>query len=83
MIFMCGFIKPREQIAETLSDIQKKCIDNLSFDAVVLDWDCNLTIQQLIRADLYLQNPNCLFIACATDMKLPLSKKILGDSKYN
>lgn len=46
--------------------------------AVIIDWDFNLTVKQLLRAQLLLEDPNCLFIKGATDLMLPLPRPMFG-----
>ncbi|XP_052860646.1 uncharacterized protein LOC128267770 [Anopheles cruzii] len=53
--------------------------------AVVMDIDVNLSLQQLMKAKCYLErNPNCVFIAGATDYEIPLnaSMDVIGPGYF-
>lgn len=51
--------------------------------AVIIDWDFNLTMKQLHRAEWLLRNDAaCLFIACATDMFLGFAVPIMGPGPF-
>ena len=65
---------------EHLSDLWKAIKDDQPVKAVVMDTDFNLTSAKLIRAELYLKNPDCILIVGATDSVLPILKttRIMG-----
>lgn len=46
--------------------------------AVIVDTDFNLNIKQMIRAQIFLRDKNCLFIAATTDMEIPFAIPVLG-----
>ncbi|XP_055609452.1 uncharacterized protein LOC129756570 [Uranotaenia lowii] len=53
--------------------------------AVVLDIDANICLPQLMKATTYLkQNPDCLFIAGATDYTIPLGSgmEVIGSGHF-
>lgn len=48
-----------------------------------MDFDYNMNMKQLMRAQLLLDNnPDCKFIAGATDMMLPFARPIIGARVY-
>ncbi|KAJ9600643.1 hypothetical protein L9F63_026217, partial [Diploptera punctata] len=48
--------------------------------AVIVDFDVNINYAKLTKASIHLRKPDCLFLAGACDMKVPLSSgfKIIG-----
>lgn len=54
--------------------------DNKPVKAVIMDTDFSLNSTQMIRAQLYLRNPDCLFLVGTTDQMLPTGQgfKIIG-----
>lgn len=47
--------------------------------AVIIDTDININLKQLVRAEVMLGDPECLFIAGATDMVTPHIRPIMGN----
>lgn len=50
--------------------------------AVIIDWDFNLSMKQLIKAQVYLRNPDCEFLVCGTDMVLLFDVPTLGPGPF-
>lgn len=46
--------------------------DQQPVKAVVIDFDLNVNYSKIVRAQLYLENPNCILVAGATDYNVPL-----------
>lgn len=66
-------------VDENFGSLWKAIKDDQPVGAVVIDTDLNLTTAKLIRAQLYLKNPDCLFIIGTTDMILTIGGyKIIG-----
>lgn len=67
-------------MTESFSALWKVIKDGQPVKAVLLDTDFNLTSAKIIRAQLYLRDPECLFLVGATDSLLPISKidQIIG-----
>lgn len=57
---------------EKFTTVWRNIKDNQPVGAVVLDTDVNLLIAKLLRAELYLKNPECIFVVGTTDMVLSL-----------
>lgn len=82
---------PKESFPDTREENQVRVYSDY-FDhqdpkvgAVVIDIDVNLSLAHLMKAKCYLeQNPNCLFIAGATDHIIPLgsSKDVIGPGYF-
>ncbi|KAG4078050.1 hypothetical protein HA402_002101 [Bradysia odoriphaga] len=74
---------PHEKI-EDFATLWKAVKDDNPVKAVIIDSDFNVSSTILIRAEIYLKNPECLFIAGTTDMMLPITKsfKIIGVGPY-
>lgn len=74
---------PHEQIEDFVA-LWKAVKDDNPVKAVIVDTDLNVSSPKLIRAEIYLKNPECLFIAGTTDMMLPVSKgfNIVGVGPY-
>lgn len=62
--------------------MMKSVRDGQQVDAVVLDADMNLSLSKLIRAHLYLHNPECVLIVGATDMVFALDGECSVIGKY-
>lgn len=63
------------------SSMWKFVKDDQPVEAVVVDTDADVDLRKLVRAQLYLTNPECLFIVGATDMILDLGlARIMGMS---
>ncbi|KAH8262250.1 hypothetical protein KR026_009333, partial [Drosophila bipectinata] len=75
---------PNEIIDDTFQSLAKKIFDQQPVNAVVIDVDFNMSSTKLLRAQLYLRNPECLFIEGATDRLLPLGKgvNIIGPGAF-
>lgn len=74
---------PHHMIDDFVS-LWKAVKDDNPVKAVIIDSDFNVSSTILIRAEIYLKNPECLFIAGTTDMMLPITKgfKIIGVGPY-
>lgn len=74
---------PHEQY-EDFGALWKAVKDDEPVKAVIIDADFNVSSTKLIRAEIYLKNPECLFIAGTTDMMVPISQsfKIIGVGPY-
>ncbi|ALC48193.1 CG10352 [Drosophila busckii] len=67
----------------SLADLRAAIYDAEPVQAVVIDVDFNLSASKLMRAQLQLQNPNCLFLAGAADVKIPFGKAdIIGPGPF-
>lgn len=64
--------QPHEPVENGMAHFLKAVKDTEPVKAVVFDWDYNLSIAKLVRAQLYLSNPDCLFIVGATDPVLKM-----------
>lgn len=53
----------------------KELIDDLEVGAVTVDLDVNINFIKLMKAITYLRRPDVLFLAGATDIKVPLTKQ--------
>ncbi|KAH8300958.1 hypothetical protein KR044_007242 [Drosophila immigrans] len=67
---------PNHLIEDTYSDLARHIFDKSPVRAVVIDVDINLTSTKLLRAHMYLRNPDCLLLTGATDRMLPVTKDI-------
>lgn len=59
--------------------------DKAPVEAVVIDMDYNLSRLKIVRAEIYLKNPKCLFLVGITDMTFPLQSRgisIIGRCQY-
>lgn len=73
---------PTEPIEESIPALWRAIKDDQPVRAVVIDWDFNLSMKQLHRAQLYLRNPECLFVALSTDMYLGFATPIMGPGPF-
>lgn len=71
-------MQPYEHINDDVHSLWNVILDKKPVDAVIIDFDFNLNMKQLIRAQIYLRDPKCLFLSCATDMILAFPIPILG-----
>lgn len=46
--------------------------------AVIVDTDFNLNMKQLIRAQIFLRNKDCIFIAGTANMEIPFAEPVMG-----
>lgn len=69
-------------IEETVSALLQDVKDDRPVGAVLIDWDFNLTMRQLHKAQLYLRNKECLFVALATDEFLGFQMPIIGPGPF-
>lgn len=69
---LMGFLQPHQMGEEKFSSMWKTIKDDQPVEAVAIDTDVNLAVFKLIRAQLYLNNPKCLFLVGTTDMLLSL-----------
>lgn len=63
-----------ESLAALLSYISAP----IKASAVVLDFDYNINLKQIHRAQRLLHNPDCKFIALATDWEIPVNPPVIG-----
>lgn len=70
---------------ENFPALWKVIKDDKLVKAVIMDTDFNLSSAKIIRAQIYLMDPECLFLVGTTDSLLPISKtdKIIGLSLKN
>ncbi|XP_032308844.1 chronophin [Drosophila ananassae] len=75
---------PNEIIDENFQSLAKKIFDQQPVNAVIIDVDFNMSSTKLLRAQLYLRNPECLFMEGATDRFLPIGKgvNIIGPGAF-
>lgn len=75
---------PDEPMNESVAEIGQVIADKQSVKAVIVDFDYNCNNIKLLRAQLYLQQGDCWFIAGAMDKVLPLGPKmrLLGPGYY-
>lgn len=66
-----------DRIDERLEELPRNFHDNEEIGAVVMDLDVNLNYVKLLKAIVYLQRPEVLFILAATDKKIPFGFNIL------
>lgn len=78
------YIDGPHHLIEDFVSLWKAVKDDNPVKAVIIDSDFNVSSTILIRAEIYLKNPECLFIAGTTDMMLPVTKgfKIIGVGPY-
>ncbi|KAH8387328.1 hypothetical protein KR093_006436 [Drosophila rubida] len=67
---------PNHMIEDSFSELARHIFDKSPVRAVVIDVDFNLTSTKLLRAHLYLRNPDCLLFTGATDRLLPVTSDI-------
>ncbi|XP_023164838.2 pyridoxal phosphate phosphatase [Drosophila hydei] len=75
---------PNHFIEDNYEDLARNIFDKQPVRAVVIDVDFNLTSSKLLRAHLYLRQPDCLLITGATDRLLPVGKglNIIGPGAF-
>lgn len=73
---------PIDVIEESILALWQAIKDDQPVCAVVIDWDFNLTMKQLHRAQMYLRDAKCLFLALSTDMFLGFSTPIMGPGPF-
>ncbi|KAM7347545.1 uncharacterized protein ACRADG_007115 [Cochliomyia hominivorax] len=67
----------------SLSDLYQAIYNNEPVNAVIIDVDFNLTAWKLMRAQIHLKNPECLFIAGAADPQIPFGgNELIGPGAY-
>lgn len=71
-----------EPIDESIPALWSSIKDDQPVGAVIIDWDFNLTLKQLHRAQMYLRNEQCLFMALATDTFLGFNIPIIGPGPF-
>lgn len=71
-----------EPTDESIPALWANIKDDRPVGAVIIDWDFNLTMKQLLRAQIYLRNEQCLFFALATDMFLGFKIPIFGPGPF-
>ncbi|XP_013115800.1 glycerol-3-phosphate phosphatase [Stomoxys calcitrans] len=65
---------PHVIIEESLPQLIANVVDSEPVKAVVIDFDFNLTLTTMMKANFYLRRPDCLLIGGATDYILPATK---------
>lgn len=60
---------------ETFPTLLNELVDDPDIGAVTVDLDINICFMKIMRAIIYLQRPDVLFLAGATDIKVPLTVK--------
>lgn len=71
-----------EPIAENLPALIGAISTGRKVDAVIIDWDFNLTLKQLHEAQMYLRRSECLFITMTTEMALGNRVKFIGPGPF-
>ncbi|XP_046802398.1 4-nitrophenylphosphatase isoform X1 [Lucilia cuprina] len=67
----------------SLSDLYHAIYTQEEVNAVIIDVDFNLTAWKLMRAQVHLKNPQCLFIAGAADPQIPFGgNELIGPGAY-
>ncbi|XP_016981627.1 4-nitrophenylphosphatase [Drosophila rhopaloa] len=81
-----GFRMTKENgtgIITSLQDLHEAIFGGDSVEAVIIDVDFNLSAAKMMRAQVQLQNPNCLFLAGAADALIPFGKgEIIGPGAF-
>lgn len=72
------FQDPLAPIDDSLSALFTYAASPHKVSAVVFDYPVNLTFKQIVRAQMILADPEVKFIAGATEILIPLGKKLLG-----
>ncbi|KAH8276083.1 hypothetical protein KR018_002380, partial [Drosophila ironensis] len=67
---------PNELIEDNYQAMAKKIFDDQPVKAVIMDVDFNLTSVKILRAQMYLRDPECLLIEGATDRMMPMGRGI-------
>ncbi|XP_059617942.1 uncharacterized protein LOC132262632 [Phlebotomus argentipes] len=65
---------PNGEVEEDYMKLLKRVHDGESVKMVIFDNDLNFNYAKFMRADLYLQNPECKLIVGANDYRLPVSQ---------
>ncbi|XP_058123562.1 uncharacterized protein LOC131294736 [Anopheles ziemanni] len=75
---------PEQPMNESVAEIGQVIADKQPVKAVIVDFDYNCNYIKLLRAQLYMQQGDCWFIAGAMDKVLPLGPKmrLLGPGYY-
>ncbi|XP_033250907.1 4-nitrophenylphosphatase isoform X1 [Drosophila miranda] len=61
-------------VIKSLRDLHEAIFDGEPVQAVVIDVDFNMSAAKLMRAHVQLQNPQCLFLAGASDVLIPFGQ---------
>lgn len=69
------------KIHESFNVLVQELEDDLEIGAVTVDLDVNINFIKMMKAITYLKRPEVLFLAGATDVKIPLTdgQDILGN----
>ncbi|XP_023299808.2 phosphoglycolate phosphatase 1A, chloroplastic isoform X1 [Lucilia cuprina] len=67
---------PNVIVKESFTEAMGYVVDSQPVKAVVIDFDFNLSFLKLMKANLYLRQPDCLLIGGATDFLLPVTKDL-------
>ncbi|XP_075156963.1 glycerol-3-phosphate phosphatase isoform X2 [Haematobia irritans] len=67
---------PHAIIEENFPKLMANVADRQPVRAVIIDFDFNLTMTTMMKANFYLRHPECLLIGGASDYSLPLTKEI-------
>ncbi|XP_002023510.2 4-nitrophenylphosphatase [Drosophila persimilis] len=70
-------------VIKSLRDLHEAIFDGEPVQAVVIDVDFNMSAAKLMRAHVQLQNPQCLFLAGASDVLIPFGQgEIIGPGAF-
>uniref|UniRef100_A0A1I8NF95 Haloacid dehalogenase-like hydrolase n=1 Tax=Musca domestica TaxID=7370 RepID=A0A1I8NF95_MUSDO len=77
-------VEEKERLIDgSVMDLHKAIYNKDPVKAVVIDIDFNLTAWKLMRAQVLLKNPECLFIAGAADPRIPFGgHELLGPGSF-
>lgn len=73
-----------DKVGDNFSKYFKLINDGKSVKCVIVDTDLDCSVLTLARAEMYLKDPECIFIAGSTDMMLPVGDNfsIIGPGPY-
>ncbi|XP_013115803.1 uncharacterized protein LOC106093299 [Stomoxys calcitrans] len=77
-------VEEKERLIDgSVLDLRNAIYNKDPIKAVIIDIDFNLTAWKLMRAQVHLKNPECLFIAGAADPRIPFGgNELLGPGAY-
>ncbi|XP_023034864.1 chronophin isoform X1 [Drosophila willistoni] len=68
---------------ESVRDLHEAIYGGSAVQAVIIDVDFNLSAAKIMRAQVQLQNPECLFLAGAADARIPFGRgEIIGPGAF-
>lgn len=71
---LCSVLQREGFVIQSLGDLREAIYGAEQMQAVIIDVDFNLSAVKLMRAQVQLQNENCLFLAGAADASIPFGK---------